>query len=89
MNSKELEFWLETAVNLFSKDCQQSNFVDCHWAFQSRFACLGVLDSVLRMLPRPHEILNQPERFSYFISPGPPADNIKRSSNSIEFDLNH
>ena len=48
----------------------------------------GVLDSVLRMMPRPQEILNQPARFiSYFISPEPPLENIFRTENSLSFDL--
>ena len=48
----------------------------------------GVLDSVLRMMPRPQEILSQPARFlSYFISPEPPVDKVLRTESSIEFDL--
>lgn len=48
----------------------------------------GVLDSVLRMMPRPQEIFNQPARFlSYFISPEPPIENLVRDENSVSFDL--
>ena len=48
----------------------------------------GVLDSVLRMMPRPQEILAQPQRFiSYFVSPEPPVEKVVRTENSIEFDL--
>lgn len=48
----------------------------------------GVLDSVLRMMPRPQEIFNQPEQFlSYFISPKPPIENLRRDDVSISFDL--
>jgi hypothetical protein len=48
----------------------------------------GVFDSVLRMMPKPHEILSQPGRFlAYFISPAPPIDNVQRTEHSIEFDL--
>lgn len=48
----------------------------------------GVLDSVLRMMPRPQEIFNQPEQFlSYFISPKPPIENLRRDQFSISFDL--
>lgn len=48
----------------------------------------GVLDSVLRMMPRPQEIFNQPEQFlSYFISPKPPIENLRRDEYSISFDL--
>ncbi len=48
----------------------------------------GVLDSVLRMMPHPQEIFNQPEQFlSYFMSPKPPIDNLRRDNTSISFDL--
>lgn len=48
----------------------------------------GVLDSVLRMMPHPQEIFNQPEQFlSYFISPKPPVENLRRDETSISFDL--
>ena len=48
----------------------------------------GVLDSVLRMMPRPQEIFQQPEKFiGYFISPEPPLENVVRSENGISFDI--
>ncbi len=48
----------------------------------------GVLDSVLRMMPRPQEIFGQPQRFmSYFVSPEPPIENLFSTDFSIEFDL--
>lgn len=48
----------------------------------------GVLDSVLRMMPRPQEIFSQPQRFlSYFISPAPPVENVTKTDFSIELDL--
>lgn len=48
----------------------------------------GVLDSVLRMMPRPQEIFQQPERFlSYFIAPEPPIENLQRDDRSVSFDL--
>lgn len=48
----------------------------------------GVLDSVLRMMPRPQEIFQQPEKFlSYFISPEPPVENIMRTETGISFDI--
>jgi hypothetical protein len=40
------------------------------------------------MMPRPQEIFNKPEQFlSYFISPKPPVDNLRRDNVSISFDL--
>ncbi len=48
----------------------------------------GVLDSVLRMMPRPQEIFNQPEQFlSYFISPKPPIENLRHTELGVTFDL--
>lgn len=48
----------------------------------------GVLDSVIRMMPNPNEILAQPQRFlSYFISPEPPVEKIHKSEEGIRFDL--
>jgi len=53
-----------------------------------RLHAWGVLDSVLRMMPKPLEILHQPENFlSYFISPKPPVENIRRTEQSINFDI--
>lgn len=46
----------------------------------------GILDSVLRMMPRPQEMFNQPEKFlGYFISPEPPVENIVRTEQGISF----
>ncbi len=40
------------------------------------------------MMPRPQEIFNQPEQFlSYFISPKPPIENLRKDAESISFDL--
>lgn len=48
----------------------------------------GVLDSVLKMMPAPQDIFQQPEKFlSYFISPEPPIENIKRTDLGISFDI--
>lgn len=48
----------------------------------------GVLDSVLRMMPKPQEIFHQPEKFlSYFISPEPPIENLRRLSSGLTFDI--
>jgi hypothetical protein len=48
----------------------------------------GVLDSVLRMMPRPQEIFHQPEKFvGYFVSPEPPLENVIRTDAGITFDI--
>ena len=48
----------------------------------------GVLDSVIRMMPRSQDLFLQPERFiSYFVSPAPPLANIVRKHNEVEFHI--
>lgn len=48
----------------------------------------GVLDSVLRMMPQPQEIFQQPEKFlGYFISPEPPIENLERHQSGLSFDI--
>lgn len=48
----------------------------------------GVLDSVLRMMPQPQEIFQQPEKFlSYFVSPEPPIENLRRMQSGLSFDI--
>ncbi|MES3039281.1 MAG: hypothetical protein V4736_15340 [Bdellovibrionota bacterium] len=48
----------------------------------------GVLDSVLKMISDPKEILQNPQRFmSYFISPEPPIENLRKTANEISFDV--
>lgn len=48
----------------------------------------GVLDSVIRMMPRSQDLFLQPERFiSYFVSPAPPLANIVRGHDRVEFSI--
>lgn len=48
----------------------------------------GVLDSVLKMMPHPEEILQQPERFlANFISPKPVIESLRRAENGVEFHI--
>ncbi|MGE0528019.1 MAG: hypothetical protein AB7G93_08075 [Bdellovibrionales bacterium] len=48
----------------------------------------GVLDSVIKMMPKPQDLFLQPHRFiSYFVSPAPPVGNVTRGPDSISFDL--
>lgn len=48
----------------------------------------GILDSVLKMMPRPQEMWVQPERFlGYFISPQPPIAQVQRTESTLEFDI--
>ena len=48
----------------------------------------GVLDSVLRMIDKPMDVISQPQRVvSYFVSPSPPVANLTCDENSVTFDL--
>ena len=48
----------------------------------------GVLDSVIRMMPRSQDLFLQPERFiSYFVSPAPPLANIERLDQRVDFEI--
>ena len=87
MPADDMEIFLHHAQKL-SQRTQEYNFLQKVGHDGPTLRSWGVLDSVLRMMPRPHEILAQPERFlSYFVSPSPPIDHLKRTENSIEFDL--
>ncbi len=87
MPAGDMEIFLHHAQKL-SQRTQEYNFFQRVGHDGPTLRAWGVLDSVLRMMPRPQEILAQPERFlSYFVSPSPPIDHLKRTENSIDFDL--
>lgn len=86
VSAPDMEMFLELALRLPLK--QDGNVLQRAGHEGPTLRAWGVLDSVLRMMPRPQEIFNQPEQFlSYFISPKPPIDNLRRDANSIAFDL--
>jgi hypothetical protein len=85
MKASEMESFLQMAQKL-SRDHEPLLQRAGHAGPELR--SWGVLDSVLRMMPRPQEIFGQPQRFlSYFISPEPPVENLFSTDSSIEFDL--
>ncbi len=87
MQAAEMEEFLRQALQL-SQRTQEYNLFQRAGHEGPSLRAWGVLDSVLRMMPRPQEILAQPERFlSYFVSPSPPIEDLKRTENSIDFDL--
>lgn len=86
VSAPDMELFLEMALRLPLK--QDGNVLQRAGHEGPTLRAWGVLDSVLRMMPRPQEIFNQPEQFlSYFISPKPPIDNLRKDANSISFDL--
>jgi hypothetical protein len=85
LKAEDMESFLESALRLSHEEGALFQKVG-HSGPQLR--SWGVLDSVIRMMPKPQEILAQPQRFlSYFISPEPPAEKIQHSEDSISFDL--
>ncbi|MBX2988768.1 MAG: hypothetical protein KF802_12810 [Bdellovibrionaceae bacterium] len=87
MSAPEMESFLETLVRMSWSRSDGSLLRDAGHASPGNHAW-GVLDSVLRMMPKPREIFHQPERFlSYFISPEPPIENLRQSDASVSFDL--
>ena len=86
MTAPEMENFLETVLRLPLK--REENILQRAGHEGPELRAWGVLDSVLRMMPHPQEIFNQPEQFlSYFISPKPPIENLRRDEASISFDL--
>lgn len=85
LKADDMEQFLENALRLSHEEGSLFQKVG-HSGPQLR--SWGVLDSVIRMMPKPQEILAQPQRFlSYFISPEPPIERIERTEDSISFDL--
>lgn len=86
ISAPDMEAFLELATRLpLKSDC---NILQRAGHDGPELRAWGVLDSVLKMMPRPQEIFNQPEQFlSYFISPKPPVENLRRSEAEVSFDL--
>ncbi len=87
LSAPDMENFLESVLRLPLIKTEHNAMVAAgHAGPQNR--AWGVLDSVLKMMPRPQDVFQQPERFlSYFISPEPPVENVFRSKNKISFDL--
>lgn len=86
ISAPDMEGFLEAVLRLPLK--REENILQRAGHEGPQLRAWGVLDSVLRMMPRPQEIFNQPEQFlSYFISPKPPVENLRRDETSISFDL--
>lgn len=87
LSAPSVESFLESVLRLPRKNLEE-DIIRKIGHLSPQILAWGVLDSVLRMMPRPQEVLNQPARFiSYFISPEPPLENIRRTENSLSFDL--
>ncbi|HEX4923583.1 MAG TPA: HAMP domain-containing sensor histidine kinase [Bdellovibrionales bacterium] len=80
LDARDMEAFLKAATK------QIKNLEDVgHRAAQLQ--AWGPLDSVLRLVESPQEMMAQPERFlSYFISPPPPVAKVKRSDDFLSFE---
>lgn len=87
MPAQDLENFLKKAVDLYSSGSGDDLLREVgHSVVKLR--SWGVFDSVLRMMPEPQVLLQQPEKFfASFISPPPPAMNFSRQDSQISFDL--
>jgi hypothetical protein len=87
LSAPDMETFLETVLRLpLTKTSENAILAAGHSGPTNR--AWGVLDSVLKMMPRPQDVFQQPQRFlSYFISPEPPVENVVRSDHKISFDL--
>lgn len=87
IDAQLVEKWLE----LFSKQYKPLEEADLMTEIGKsvpRLKAWGVLDSVLRIMPRPQDIFNQPEKFvSYFISPEPPVEILQKTPRNVSFNL--
>jgi hypothetical protein len=88
MEADKLEAFLLLVAENYDKNSPPVNLLEEVGHNNHELKSWGVLDSVLRMMPRPQEILAQPQRFlSYFISPEPTIENLTRFDNGVSYDL--
>mgnify|MGYP001185867596 CR=1 FL=1 len=89
LEAEKMERFLEASDKLLAGyELDKGSFIEDLAAQSAQLRAWGVLDGVLRMLPKPQDIFAQPERFiSYFISPAPPIANILREDNAMSFML--
>jgi hypothetical protein len=87
MSAPTMEYFLQQILKLPLKNSKPDLYTEI--GHQNPFLLSwGVLDSVLKMVPEPHEVFKQPARFlSYFISPEPPIENLVSTDQMISLDL--
>ncbi len=88
LEADKMEDFLSLAESLIDSKEESVNFVEDLGHKSASLRSWGVLDGVLRMMQKPHDIFAQPDRFlSYFISPAPPIADIVREENEVRFVL--
>lgn len=87
VDADTMESWLQLFADRYAPI--EGNCLVCEaGAHVHELRSWGVLDSVLRMMPRPQEIMNQPEKFlGYFISPIPIIGKIQKEENGVRFSI--
>ena len=79
LTATEMEKHLELLSREYSKQSNEDFIVSSGHTI-SELRTWGALDSVLRMVKEPQDVLAQPDRFlSYFISPAPPVAGRQRA----------
>lgn len=87
MKASQMEAFLEQ-ITRHHWQTQEENLLQRIAHASSEIRSWGVLDSVLRMMPRPQEILANPSRFlSNFISPEPPVEKLTREETGLSFEI--
>jgi hypothetical protein len=87
MSASEMESFFKKACQIYQRP-NEEHFLRQVGHASPELRSWGVFDSVLRMMPRPQEMLAHPEKFlASFISPPPPFQNLEQAENGIAFDL--
>ncbi|MFN7729638.1 MAG: hypothetical protein ACK5P7_10820 [Bdellovibrio sp.] len=87
MKASQMEAFLEQVVRQ-NWQTQEENLLQRMAHASPELRSWGVLDSVVRMMPRPQEILAKPSRFlSNFVSPEPPVEKLIREETGLSFEI--
>jgi signal transduction histidine kinase len=88
LDAEQMENVLRLASQVYDMTGKDKDLLEEVGHSSHRLRAWGVLDTVVRMMQNPSDIMAQPERFfSYFLSPEPKISHIKRSEESTEFEL--
>jgi hypothetical protein len=88
IESAKVEAFLSAAERAFSQLTSSGGVLLRSGLEAKALKAWGVLDSVLRMIEKPMDVISQPQRvISYFVSPSPPIANMERTLDSVSFDL--
>ncbi len=87
LTASDMEKHLELLSREYGKQ-SSDDFIVSSGHTISELRTWGALDSVLRMVKEPQDVLAQPDRFlSYFISPAPPVAGLSKTDSDIRFEI--